>query len=145
VRALLISTEIVNTKRARSYRNEREFGLMVGGAFTALGGWWVYRGKPGVLTAIFLGLGAGLMLLGALLPIALVLPNRAWMGLAAVLSSIATRIILAIIFFGLVTPIGIVKRLFGWDPLCRRSNSAGSYWSLYADRQRDARHYEKMF
>jgi len=141
----LNSREIVNTKRARSYRNEREFGLIVGGAFSALGGWWFYRGKLGVLPVIFLGLGGGLMLLGALLPVALLLPNRAWMGLAAVLSSITTRIILAIIFFGLVTPIGIIKRLSGWDPLRRRANSAETYWSLYADRQRDARHYEKMF
>jgi hypothetical protein len=142
---LLISREIVGTKRSRSYRNEREFGLMVGGAFTALGGWWFYRGKLEVLPVIFLGLGGGLMLLGALLPAALVLPNRAWMGLAAVLSSITTRFVLAIIFFGLVTPIGIIKRLCGWDPLRRRAKSAESYWSVYADRQRDARHYEKMF
>ena len=142
---MLIAREIVNTKRAPSYRNEREFGLIVGGAFTALGGWQFYRGRLGVLPVIFLVLGSGLMLLGALLPVALVLPNRAWMGLAAVLSSITTRIILAIIFFGLVTPIGIIKRLSGWDPLHRRANSAESYWSVYADRQRDARHYEKMF
>ena len=118
---------------------------MVGGAFTALGGWWSYRWNLGALPVILLGLGGGLILLGALLPVALVLPNRVWMGLAAVLSSITTRIILAIVFFGLVTPIGIVKRLSGWDPLRRRANSAESYWSHYAARQRDARHYEKMF
>lgn len=118
---------------------------MAGGAFTALGGWWFYRGKWGALPMILLGLGIGLMVLGALLPVALVLPNRAWMGFAAVLSSITTRVILAIIFFGLVTPIGIIKRLSGWDPLRRRANSAESYWSHYAARQRDVRHYEKMF
>lgn len=118
---------------------------MVGGTFAALGGWWFYRGKMGALPVIFLVLGGGLMLVGALAPVALALPNRAWMGLAAVLSSITTPIILAVIFFGLVTPIGVIKRLFGWDPLRRRANSAESYWSLYADRQRDARHYEKMF
>jgi hypothetical protein len=129
----------------KQYRNEREFGLLVGGVFTALGGWLCYRGKLGVLPVIFLGLGIGLMVLGALSPVALVLPNRAWMGLAEVLSSITTPIILAIVFFGLVTPIGVIKRLFGWDPLRRRANPAETYWSSYADRQRDARHYEKMF
>lgn len=135
----------MNTRCARSYRNEREFGLLVGGVFTAIGGWWFYRGKWGVLAPSLLGLGGGMMLLGAFLPVALVVPNRGWMRLATVLSSIMTCIILAIIFFGLVTPIGIIKRLSGWDPLRRRANSAETYWSLYADRQRDARHYEKMF
>lgn len=141
----LSSKQTSSDRQVRSYRNEREFGLSVGGVLAAFGGWWFYRGKSGVLSAAFVGLGALLMLLGALLPVALVLPNRAWMGLAAVLSSITTRIVLAIIFFGLVTPIGIIKRLSGWDPLRRRAKPAESYWSLYADRQRDARHYEKMF
>jgi len=92
-----------------------------------------------------LGLGGGLMLLGAFVPVALVVPNRAWMGLAAVLSSITTSIVLAVVFFGLVTPIGFIKRMSGWDPLRRRAKSSGSYWDIYPDRQRDARHYEKMF
>jgi Saxitoxin biosynthesis operon protein SxtJ len=141
----LISKETSNDRPVRSYRNEREFGLLVGGVFAALGGWWFYRGKSGVLSVVLVGLGGLLMLLGWLMPVALVFPNRAWMGLAAVLSFITTRIILAIIFFGLVTPIGIIKRLSGWDPLRRRANSSNSYWRLYSDRQRDSRHYEKMF
>jgi hypothetical protein len=44
-----------------------------------------------------------------------------------------------------VTPIGFVKRLFGWDPLSRRAPASESYWRPYSDRQKDARHYEKMF
>ena len=135
----------MNGKGNRSYRNEREFGLLVGGAFIALGGWWLYSGKWSVLARGLIALGGVLVLLGACLPAALVFPNRAWMRLAAVLSTITTSILLAIIFFGLVTPIGVIKRKTGWDPFRRRTNSSGSYWSVYPDRQRDARHYEKMF
>jgi Saxitoxin biosynthesis operon protein SxtJ len=142
---VIVDLRIVGRGRARSYRTEREFGLIVGGAFTAIGGWSFYRGRRGVLPVILLGTGGVLMLLGAFLPVALVVPNRAWTGLAAVLSSITTPVILAIVFFGLVTPIGAIKRLFGWDPLRRRANSEESYWSLYADQQRDVRHYERMF
>ena len=58
-----------------------------------------------------------LVLLGLVFPRALVLPNKAWMALAEALSFVSTRIILAFVFFGIVTPIGFVKRLFGWDPL----------------------------
>jgi hypothetical protein len=86
-----------------------------------------------------------LVLLGLVFPNALVLPNRAWMVFAEALSFVMTRIILAFVFFAIVTPIGVVKRLFGWDPLQRRAAASDSYWKPYSERQRDPRHYEKMF
>jgi hypothetical protein len=126
-------------------RAEREFGLVVGGILVLLSGWWLYRGKFPSASHITLPLGAVLVLLGLLFPRALVLPNKAWMALAEVLSFISTRIILAFVFFVIVTPIGFVKRLTGWDPLHRRAAAAESYWRPYSERQRNPRHYEKMF
>jgi len=67
------------------------------------------------------------------------------MGLAEALSFVTTRIILAVVFFGIVTPIGFIKRWFGWDPLNRRAAASDSYWTAYSERQKDPRHYEKMF
>ena len=57
---------------------------------------------------------------------------------------ISTRVVLAIVFFLVITPVGIVTRLCGWDPLRRRAAPADSYWKPYSARQRDPRHYEKM-
>jgi ABC-type xylose transport system permease subunit len=131
--------------RRKSRRAEREFGLIVGGVLLALSGWWFYRGKFPSLLPLTLPLGGLLVLLGLILPAALVWPNKAWIGLAEVLSFITTRIILAFVFFVIVTPIGFVKRLFGWDPLHRRAAKSDSYWKPYSERQRDPRHYEKMF
>ena len=128
-----------------SLRVEREFGVIVGGIFVVLACWWLHRGKFGSVAYGFLGLGIVLLFLGVVFPRALVLPNRIWMALAETLSFITTRLVLAIIFFLVITPIGIVKRLFGWDPLRRRAVSAQSYWQPYTARQRDPRHYEKMF
>jgi hypothetical protein len=110
-----------------------------------LSGWWFYREKFPNARPVAMALGALLVLLGVLLPRALVWPNKAWMALAEVLAFVTTRIILAFVFFGIVTPIGIVKRRFGWDPLQRRAVAADSYWKPYTERQRDPRHYEKMF
>ena len=129
----------------RSFRIEREFGLVVGGVFLLLGVWWIYRGKFTSVAQVVLPLGATLILLGLILPRALIYPNKAWMKLAEVLSFVMTRIILGIVFFLVVTPIGVVKRLFGWDPLNRRGGQSATYWKPYSDRQRDPRHYEKMF
>jgi hypothetical protein len=118
---------------------------VVGGVFVLLSGWWLYRGK--FITAIYvtLPLGMLLILLGLLWPRALVLPNRAWMLLAEGLSFVTTRIILGLVFFLVITPIGVLKRLSGWDPLSRRGPRSASYWKPYSERQRDPRHYEKMF
>lgn len=131
--------------KKRSLRVEREFGLIVGGVFVLLAGWWLYRGKFTSVAYVMLPLGGALIVLGLVLPRVLTYPNRAWMKLAEVLSFVMTRLILAVVFFLIVTPIGVVKRLFGWDPLSRRSGSSDSYWTTYSDRQRDPRHYEKMF
>lgn len=129
----------------RRFRAEREFGLVVGGVFVLLSSWWLYRGK--FLDAVYplLIIGALLVLLGLVWPRALVLPNRAWILLAAALSFVTTRIILGVVFFLIVTPIGVIKRLSGWDPLNRRAGSSESYWRPYSERQRDRRHYEKMY
>jgi Saxitoxin biosynthesis operon protein SxtJ len=131
--------------KKKSFRREREFGLIVGGVFVLLSVWWLYRGKFSNASHITLPLGSLLILLGLVWPAALVWPNRAWTLLAEGLSFVTTRIILGIVFFLVLTPIGVVKRLSGWDPLDRRSGRRPSYWRPYSERQRDTRHYEKMY
>jgi hypothetical protein len=129
----------------KSFRTEREFGLVVGGVLVLLAFWWIYRGKFVNARQVILPLGTLLVLLGLIWPRVLVLPNRAWMLLAEGLSFVTTRVILAVVFFLVITPIGLVKRLSGWDPLGRRGPRSSSYWKPYSERQRDPRHYEKMF
>ena len=129
----------------RAYRAEREFGLIVGGILALLSCWWLYRGKFLNPASIMLPAGALLMLCGLVFPRALVYPNKAWMLFAEVLSYVMTRIILGVVFFLIITPIGLIKRWMGWDPLSRRAGPGASYWRPYSARQRDPRHYEKMY
>ena len=140
----MLMGKIINKKR-KSWRTEREFGLIVGGVLVLLSSWWIYRGKFHDLRQVTMPIGGLLVVLGLVLPRALVLPNKVWMALAEVLSFIMTRVILAFVFFAIVTPIGVIKRLFGWDPLHRRAPANDSYWQPYSERQRNPRHYEKMF
>lgn len=52
-----------------------------------------------------------------------------WMRFAYGLSWINTRILLAVIFYGVFTPLGLLMRLCGFDPLERKFNTqAASYW-----------------
>lgn len=129
----------------RSFRAEREFGLVVGGVLALLSGWWFFRGKFLSVAQITMPAGLVLVALGLLLPRLLIIPNKLWMKLAEALSFVSTRVILAIVYFAVLTPIGLIKRALGWDPLHRRSGPAESYWHVYPERQRNHRHYEKMF
>jgi len=126
-------------------RAGRNFGLLIGVIFAVVGGWLVFRGKSGIIAPLLLALGVLPIILGIVSPKTLIIPARLWMRLAAVLSFISTNLILALVFFVVITPIGLIKRLFGWDPLQRRSSSSTSYWGPYSARQHDSRHYEKMF
>lgn len=132
-------------KIGKSYRAEREFGLLVGTVLVLIGSWWLYHDKWRSAAFGFVGIGALLIVLGLLLPRGLVIPNRAWMSLAGALSLVTTPIILGIIFFTIFLPIGFFKRLTGWDPLRRRAPAAGSYWLDYNVRHRDTKHFEKMY
>jgi Saxitoxin biosynthesis operon protein SxtJ len=129
--------------KRRSFRAEREFGLIVGGILVLLSGWWLYRGRFESVAQVLLPFGSLLFVLAIVWPRLLVLPNRAWMALAAVLSYVSTRIILAFVFFFILTPIGLVKRAMGWDPLRRRAKADISYWHSY--RELSPRHFEKMY
>ena len=131
--------------QGRTWSAERNFGILVGGVFAALGGWWLFRGKFHTLAPFVLGLGTVLVVLGAIFPRALVVPNRLWMKLAEALSFVMTRVILGLVFFLVAMPIGLLRKLLGGDPLNRRGATTESYWRPYASRQNDRRHYEKMY
>lgn len=42
---------------------------------------------------------------------------RLWFGLSRLLGTISSTILLAIVFYGVITPIGCIARLTGHDPL----------------------------
>jgi hypothetical protein len=47
-----------------------------------------------------------------------------WLGLSDLLGSVVSKILLSIVFFVVVTPIGILRRLFGKDSLQLRAFKA---------------------
>lgn len=123
----------------------RQFGLLVGGILFALGTWWIHRGKFGAAGPAFAGVGGLLVLLGLAVPSVLARPYAGWMALAEGLAFVMTRVILFLVYALVVTPIGVVRRLLGGDPLRRRAQPVGSYWHPYPERHRDPKHYEKTF
>lgn len=109
-----------------SHAEARRFGLLVGAAFVALGAVLFWRGRP--LPALICSLaGAVLILLGAILPDSLRPVYRVWMGMAVAISKITTPIIMGVVYFGVLTPIGLMRRLVGGNALKHRVTN-GSLW-----------------
>ena len=78
-------------------------------------------------------------------PALLRVPSAWWWRLAGLLGWINARVLLSALFFAMVTPIGVVMRLTGHDPLRRRGAARSTNWLPYAERLRDPRHYERMY
>lgn len=113
-----------------SARALRRFGWVVGGVFLGLAGLIV--GLRGALGPWSLGCAAaGALLVGAafVAPARLRPVFRVWMGLAIVLGTVSTRVLLTLVLVGLVWPIALVLRLVGKE-LMPRGPEAGvpSYW-----------------
>lgn len=104
---------------ARANRTElRNFGLIVGGIFAAIAVWpAIFRG--GDVRVWMVGLAAALIGPALVAPRVLAPAHRAWMALGNVLGWINTRIVLGLIFYGLITPMGLVFRLTGRDSMRR--------------------------
>lgn len=49
-----------------------------------------------------------------------------WFGLAHLMGAVVSRVVLAVLFFGVVTPIGLLRRLWGADPLQLKKWKHGS-------------------
>ncbi len=109
----------------------RSFGWVVGGVLLVIAAvvWW--RNDFTLTTAAYVlgGIGGALVVLGLAAPVVLKPVYRVWMALAVVMGFIMTRVILSVVYYLVMTPIGLVMRLFGKDPMHRRIDpDAASYW-----------------
>jgi hypothetical protein len=104
----------------------RRFGLELGIA-AALAGALLLRRQHIALGGVTVGVGGVLLVLALAVPVALDPVARHWLAFASVIARIATPIVLTIIYFGLVTPFGLLRRTVGTSPL-KRDRLARSYW-----------------
>jgi len=132
-----MTTTLSPVKKARS------FGLSVGGVLIVLSLLLVWRGRVG-RAEIIGGIGVVLVVLGYLRPALLRVPSDAWWAFAGVLGWVNSRVLLSIAFFLVLTPLSVVWRLIGRDPMGRR-RSAYLGWVPHPQRYRDPQHFDRMF
>ena len=126
-----------------SVAQARKSTLVVAGAFALLSGWQLYRGHS-TSTLVFVAAAAVLLVCAAITPAALFF-NKWWMALAGVLGYINSRILLSLLFFLVMTPVGLFARLVGYDPLTRRKGNEASYWRARAKTRQQRADFEHSF
>lgn len=108
----------------------------------ALVGW--RTGSPAWRTVIWM-VGGGLALVYVVVPAARRPIYVGWMYAAFPIGWTVSHLLMALIYFGVITPIGLVLRAVGHDALERRfDRSARSYWVRYTP-QREPERYFKQF
>ena len=90
-------------------------------------------------------LGGALLVPGLLMPAILAPVERAWLKFAEVLGAVNTRAILSVLFYAVLTPIGVVLRAFR-DPLDRTlDDRAASNWKRRPAGPVTRERYEQQF
>jgi hypothetical protein len=122
----------------------RRFGFTIGVALAILGGIVIWRG--GHSYPYIFGLSAVFVLAGSLLPILLWPVHRVWMIAAIALGWFVSRLILCILFYVAVTPIGLVGRLLGKRFLSLElDENSDSYWLKRDSSEKERKSYENQF
>jgi multisubunit Na+/H+ antiporter MnhG subunit len=132
-------------KRKSEARQASEFALVLSAMLGLLGALGLWRGHP--RTAVWL-----VAVIPVVLAVAFVLPAawlrlfRLWMLFGKGMSWVTTRILLAIVFYLLITPFGWAMRLAGKRPLdLAWRDGKPSYWIDKTETPRTLERYEKQF
>ena len=111
-------------------RELRQFAGMWLGFFGAIGGYLFWTSGSQGWGAVVGAVAALVGLPGLLLPQIMKPIYVVWMTAAFPIGWTISHLLLGVIFYGVVTPIGLTLRLFGYDPMNRKFEpEAKTYWS----------------
>ena len=121
---------LIEFKRDPSPRELRQFALLwLPGVCLTLAAWAAARSQLSWAAALAVGATISLML-GFWQPRWLRPIYVAWMGIAFPFGWLLAHLLLAAIYFLLITPIGLILRIARRDPLAREfDREAQSYWT----------------
>lgn len=124
--------------------SNRSFGLTFTTVFAILAGvawWWDWPGS-----AIYPILALATLAVTAAAPDLLAPFNRLWMQFGGLLHSIVNPLVTGVIFYVVVTPMALVMRMAGRDPMKRKlDRNSASYWKERSDFQDAAKRFERQF
>ena len=119
--------EVITRDEEIKGSSDRSFGVVFTIFFSIIGCWPLMNGQiPHVWALIVAG---SLLIIAIIYPRLLAPLNHLWLKFGLLLHKITNPLILGLVFFSTVTPIAIIMRILGKDPLNRRIDcDATSYW-----------------
>jgi len=122
----------------------RDFGLIMAGMLILMFGFvlpWIFS----FATPYWPFIAAVVFAVAALIrPVLLGPVNSVWLKISDVLGWVNTRLVMGIMFFLLIAPIGILMRLFGKDTLDNKLSAKTTSYRVIT-KVRDKNHLEKPF
>lgn len=132
--SLLIAHERLAPTDAVRLSSNRGFGLAIGAALVVISVAPAFRGKP--IRVLPLVAAAAFAALAVVLPSILAPLHRVWFRIALMLHVVVSPLMMAILFFGVLTPAAIVMRLFGRQALDRRGFGDRTFSTFWIARAR---------
>ena len=125
----------------KSQSSNRSFGLLFFIVFIVVGLWPIIKGEEANIYLILISL---FFLIFGLINSKILSPfNKAWIKFGEILGLIIAPIIMALVYFLVLTPISIIVRLFGKDLLGLKFNKKqDTYW---IDRKKKLGTMKKQF
>ena len=108
--------------------SNRSFGIVFFAVFLIVA-LWSFRGDIGEIKTIPLVISVIFLILGLINSKLLTPLNKLWLKIGEILGRIIAPIVIAIVFFLVITPTAIIMRLLGKDLLKKKYDSKSkSYW-----------------
>ncbi len=125
---------MMHVKKETTTKELRNFGLLVGAVFGIIACWPAFQGHP---VRVWAAIISFVLVCPAIIsPALLQLPYRCWMTVGSGLGWVNTRIILALLYFAAVMPVGLLLRMLGRSPLKLHFDPAAtSYRELPEDNE----------
>jgi hypothetical protein len=134
-----------STENIRDAR--RKFGLVFSLILTVIALISLWRGRESWVWGSLLGLAAFFLVSSLLAPVLLAPFYAGMLRLSRYMGWLNTRIILIVLYYLIFTPVALIYRIVGRDPLSRKFEpEKQSYWIKKERDDRDvASHFEKQF
>ena len=110
----------------KNKENNKSFGILFFIVFLLIAIWPVINSEPIRIWSIIIS--TLFLILGITNSKILTPLKRGWIKLGEILGKVVAPIIMGFIYFIIITPIGILMRLFGKDLLNIKFNKNKSYW-----------------
>ncbi len=106
--------------------SNRNFGILFFVVFLLIGVWPIFNNNDIRIWSLIISLS---FLILAILNSKFLTPlNKIWMKFGLILGNIVSPIVMGLVYFGVVTPTGLLLKLFNKDIINLKKNNKNTYW-----------------